>query len=170
MIEPEEMYSDLQSTYDAFMDELRNDPSSYEDERRADPDFEALTPPEARDGSVWAPQSVSTSTTNPERPRTLTAGYDPKNFILTVQFRDNTLWNYYDVNPAVWDEFRGSPSKHEVITQGSLSTWDADKMGPAGASTRQKAAYKGLGNISSRQQKKSHVGGVSRQSTFGAKF
>ena len=173
MPEPEDLdfersYPQLQAENDAFLAGLANDPDSYSDPRRADPEFEATTPDEFTDGSVWAPQRMITSTTKPERPRTRTAGYDSKNYILTVQFRDGTLWNYYDVNPHLWDAFRSSDSKHEFI-ESALSGWP--NMGPVvGASPKQMSGIKGLGSISSKTQKKTYIGGASRNTPFGGKL
>lgn len=69
-----------------------------------------------------------TSTTNPDRPRTTAAGYDTKNEILTVVFRDGTWWNYYGVSPEMWGEFVSAPSKGEYLRDSGLDTWD--DMGP----------------------------------------
>jgi hypothetical protein len=84
---------------------------------------EIRTPDYARNGSVWAPLTqVPTTTSDPDRPRTIGAGYDVTRYILTVQFRDNTLYNYYDVPPHIWDQFRGSPSKGKYM-QRELDQW-----------------------------------------------
>lgn len=55
---------------------------------------------------------VPTSTTNYRRPRTVAAGYDPENRIVTVIFRDGTAWNYYGVPDDAWIKF------HQSITKG----------------------------------------------------
>ena len=55
---------------------------------------------------------VPTSTTNYRRPRTVAAGYDPENKIVTVIFRDGTPWNYYGVPEDAWIKF------HQSITKG----------------------------------------------------
>jgi len=86
-----------------------------------------VTPDEARNGTVWAPLTDNpTATSNVEEPRTLAAGYDKKNFILTIQFRDGTLFNYYDVPPSIWREFRNAPSKGKYM-QGGLDSWKEKK-------------------------------------------
>lgn len=65
-----------------------------------------------------APLSVvPTSTTNPERPRTVAAGYDVKRKTLTVVFRDGTFYNYYEVGPDEWAYFKSKRSKGEVIRE-----------------------------------------------------
>jgi len=58
---------------------------------------------------------VPTKTTNPQRPRTTAAGYDPVTRTLTVSFRDGTLWNYYDVTPLEAANFRRAKSKGRFI-------------------------------------------------------
>lgn len=78
-------------------------------------------------------QLQATSTTNPKRPRTLSAGYDAKKQTLTVVFRDGTYWNYYDVPVNIWDGFRKAESKGKFLRSSGLDTWDS--MGPADLST-----------------------------------
>lgn len=68
-----------------------------------------------------APMSVSpTSTSNPDRPRTLMAGFmitDPVNNTgtLSVMFRDGTMYNYYDVTMDDWKTFKFAPSKGKQV-------------------------------------------------------
>jgi hypothetical protein len=54
---------------------------------------------------------VPTSTTNVKKPRTVAAGYDESRGILTVVFRDGTIWNYPNVTPGQWQNFHASISK-----------------------------------------------------------
>jgi hypothetical protein len=56
-----------------------------------------------------------TSTTNPKRPRTVAAGYDPERKTLTVVFRDGTFYNYYDVSKHMWNSFKSATSKGKYI-------------------------------------------------------
>ena len=58
---------------------------------------------------------VPTSTINPERPRTVAAGYDRSRQVLTVVFRDGTFYNYYDVSAREWQAFKQSKSKGRYI-------------------------------------------------------
>ena len=58
---------------------------------------------------------VPTSTTNPERPRTVAAGYDKEEEKITVVFRDGTFYNYYEVTPAEWQAFKARVSKGRYI-------------------------------------------------------
>lgn len=58
---------------------------------------------------------VPTSTTNPERPRTVAAGYDEGRQVLTVVFRDGTFYNYYDVDRPTWEQFKAVQSKGRFI-------------------------------------------------------
>jgi len=58
---------------------------------------------------------VPTSTINPERPRTVAAGFDEARGVLTVVFRDGTFYNYYGVERSVWDSFKTAPSKGRFI-------------------------------------------------------
>jgi hypothetical protein len=70
---------------------------------------------------------VPTSTTDPNRPRTVAAGYDKKNFKITVVFRDGTFYNYYEVSPTEWAAFKSRVSKGKYIYQ----YLDSKPRGPA---------------------------------------
>ena len=72
-------------------------------------------PDEAEDSSPAPLTLIPTSTTNPDRPRTVAAGYDSDEEKLTVMFRDGTLYNYYEVNPNEWTTFKSNRSKGAVI-------------------------------------------------------
>jgi hypothetical protein len=54
---------------------------------------------------------VPTSSLNASRPRTVAAGYDASRRILTVVFRDGTIWNYSGVTEGEWQNFHASVSK-----------------------------------------------------------
>ena len=58
---------------------------------------------------------VPTSTINPDRPRTVAAGYDSKQDKLTVIFRDGTYYNYYEVSSSTWKGFKAARSKGRFI-------------------------------------------------------
>lgn len=71
---------------------------------------------------------IPTSSSNVSRPRTLAAGYylyvgerakpyDDRRGKVTVMFRDGTLYNYYDVPPGVWQQFRNSISKGPMLNR-----------------------------------------------------
>lgn len=69
-------------------------------------------------GATGAPAPISdvpTSTTNPDRPRTVAAGYDKSRRCLTVVFRDGTYYNYYEVTPMQWSNFKRARSKGRFI-------------------------------------------------------
>jgi hypothetical protein len=72
-------------------------------------------PDEAEDSSPAPLTLIPTSTTNPDRPRTVAAGYDSDEEKLTVMFRDGTLYNYYEVNQNEWNVFKANRSKGAVI-------------------------------------------------------
>ena len=60
---------------------------------------------------------VPTNTTNPDRPRTVAAGYDKDRQVITVVFRDGTFYNYYQVPYPMWQGFRMSQSKGKYIRE-----------------------------------------------------
>jgi hypothetical protein len=72
----------------------------------------------ARDGddSALLPYQPTPSI-NPPRPRTLAAGYDPKTRTLRVRFRDGTPWQYFDVSPEEWRNFRRVKSPGRYINR-----------------------------------------------------
>lgn len=86
---------------------------------------------------------VPTSTTNPERPRTVAAGYDDGRKVLTVVFRDGTFYNYYDVSDSEWAQFKASYSKGRYI----LAVLDGKARGTARMANASLAAREGLYRI-----------------------
>jgi hypothetical protein len=82
-----------------------------------------------RDFEVDAPRMEMTGSSNPQKPRTVQAGYDAKNKVLTVVFRDGTWWEYRDVPRDLWEGFRSADSKGRFLRSSGLDGW-AD-MGPA---------------------------------------
>ncbi len=79
---------------------------------------------------------VPTSTTNPERPRTVAAGYDADEEKLTVVFRDGTFYNYYEVDENEWAAFKANRSKGAIIYR----MLDFKPRGPADVSSVSQAA------------------------------
>lgn len=78
------------------------------------------TTPDEEDGPTGHAALLSvfpTSTTNPQRPRTLAAGYDHESRTMTVMFRDGTLYNYYQVSTTMWNGFKRAFSKGVWIRQ-----------------------------------------------------
>lgn len=93
-----------------------------------------------RQGEAVALSDIPTSSTNASRPRTVAAGYDPEERIITVVFRDGTFWNYYDVPPSVWIKFHQSYSKGPLLNNpSSKQAFKGDllnyKNGPADPSS-----------------------------------
>lgn len=58
---------------------------------------------------------IPTATSQPWRPRTVAAGYDGVRGILTLMFRDGTLYNYYEITPSMWATFKSLPTKWRYI-------------------------------------------------------
>ena len=68
--------------------------------------------------------SIPTSSTNVRRPRTVAAGYDAERKVLTVMFRDGTLYNYYNVEPGTWKLFDNSYSKGPLLNLYNKGQYD----------------------------------------------
>lgn len=58
---------------------------------------------------------LATNTSNPDRPRTVAAGYDEENRVLRVTFRNGQMYDYYNVEPRVWERFANSDSPGKYI-------------------------------------------------------
>lgn len=58
-----------------------------------------------------------TSSSNPARPRTLQAGYNARERTLRVVFRDGTPYEYYGVEPILWQRFKRSASPGRFINR-----------------------------------------------------
>lgn len=71
------------------------------------------------DDLSWDPgrayPQIQTRSTNPERPRTIAAGYDPKNAILRVTFRNGVTYEYLGPSPRQWSAFQRAPSPGQYI-------------------------------------------------------
>ena len=71
----------------------------------------------------WIGQTPST---NPPRPRTQAAGYDPNDQVLTIVFRDSTWWSYYDVPPDVWEAFKTTDSPGKFLREYEIGNYTLD--------------------------------------------
>jgi hypothetical protein len=58
---------------------------------------------------------IPTSTENPERPRTVAAAFDNDRSIITLIFRDGTIYNYYNCTQKMWETFKGNTSKWKYV-------------------------------------------------------
>lgn len=90
----------------------------YWEDRQAGYDYDNRATSAVTKGRSREPAPLSivpTSTSNPERPRTVAAGYDDTRQVLTVVFRDGTFYNYYEVDRPTWDGFKISHSKGPFI-------------------------------------------------------
>lgn len=59
---------------------------------------------------------VPTQTSQIDRPRTVAASYSPERSVLTLVFRDSTIYNYYDVSIDEWRDFKGLTTKWAYIS------------------------------------------------------
>jgi hypothetical protein len=101
------IFNSQQFAQSADLDGVTYDPYSEDD-------YEEPQQQGAEDIDDRAPArltDVPTSSTNFKKPRTVAAGYDNARQVLTVMFRDGTLWNYYDVTKDEWIKFHASISK-----------------------------------------------------------
>ena len=97
---------------------------------------------------------VPTSTTNPDRPRTVAAGYDIQEMKITVVFRDGTFYNYYldglgrAAANRIWQNFKRARSKGRFI----YTYLDGLPRGAADVSTMSAGARETLYRLSRTSQ------------------
>jgi hypothetical protein len=77
-------------------------------------------------------------TSNPERPRAKTLGYNPNTNTLYIVFRDNTWWEYRNVPVSVWVGIQNTSSTGKYLIKSGLNQWP--DMGPADLSTMSEEA------------------------------
>ena len=126
--------------------------------------------PQQGESDAPAPLSVvPTSTSNPERPRTVAAGYDKSREVITVVFRDGTFYNYYEVSPVQWQAFKARISKGQYIYQ----ELDYHPRGPANVNSipsyARQSLYKLTRALQLKNQGKSAYRGAKRQNTKRSK-
>jgi hypothetical protein len=78
---------------------------------------------EIDDPSVSMPNMLPTTSSKPERPRTIKAGFDYKNNKMIVVFRDGTWWQYNGVPVEIWEGFKSAPSKGKYLYTSGLDAW-----------------------------------------------
>lgn len=88
------------------------------------------TGPASFDADLVDDIEVPTATSNPERPRTVAAAFEDGRSIITVVFRDGTIYNYYNCTRDLWDRFKAATNKGQFI----LSDLDSLPRGPANMS------------------------------------
>ena len=77
---------------------------------------EAIEMAENGDDSLLLPYQPTPSI-NPPRPRTLAAGYDRSSETMRVRFRDGAVYEYYNVPPRVWNNFKRVKSPGRAINR-----------------------------------------------------
>lgn len=88
-----------------------------------------LAAKQEREGGPVPYTYYPTKTSNPADPRTAAAGYDAETGTLHVAWGDGGVsYNYYDVPPNVWRNFRKAPSPGKFINR-VLNNYN---YGPAG--------------------------------------
>jgi len=58
-----------------------------------------------------------TPSINPPRPRTLAAGYDRDTKVLRIRYREGQGYEYYDVSPREWNNFRRVKSPGRYVNR-----------------------------------------------------
>lgn len=88
------------------------------------------TGPASFDADLVDDIEVPTATSNPERPRTVAAAFEDGRSVITVVFRDGTIYNYYNCTRELWDNFKAATNKGQFI----LTDLDSLPRGPANMS------------------------------------
>lgn len=98
-------------------------------------DFTSVIPRDVKEAGV---RMETAPTSNPERPRAKTLGYNPNTNTLYVVFRDNTWWEYRNVPVSLWVGIQNSSSTGKYLRKSGLDQWP--DMGPADLSTMSEEA------------------------------
>lgn len=98
-------------------------------------DFTSVIPRDVKEAGV---RMETAPTSNPERPRAKTLGYNPNTNTLYVVFRDNTWWEYRNVPVSLWVGIQNSSSTGKYLSKSGLDQWP--DMGPADLSTMSEEA------------------------------
>ena len=130
----------------AYWLDVLNNEEGPEAEEKPDPEFDT-------DESSAIPTLSTTSSSKPERPRTLRAGYDRQNQRLVVVFRDGTWYEYKGVDEDMWQEFRGSVSKSSLLDSSQYLGLDRGPIGPGSLSKSRRVQMTSLKKFSQRMYK-----------------
>jgi hypothetical protein len=98
-------------------------------------DFTSVIPRDVKEAGV---RMETAPTSNPERPRAKTLGYNPNTNTLYIVFRDNTWWEYRNVPVSMWVGIQNSSSTGRYLRKSGLDQWG--DMGPADLSTMSEEA------------------------------
>jgi hypothetical protein len=90
-------------------------------------------------------------TSNPNRPRAKSLGYNPNTNILYIVFRDGTWWEYRNVPVNMWVGIQNASSTGKYLKSSGLDTWG--DMGPADLSTMSTEAKTRLADNASRSDR-----------------
>lgn len=93
-------------------------------------DFTSVIPRDVKEAGV---KLETAPTSNPERPRAKSLGYNPNTNTLYVVFRDNTWWEYRNVPVSMWVGIQNSSSTGKYLRKSGLDMWG--DMGPADLTT-----------------------------------
>lgn len=135
-----------QSTMKARFDEVSEEFSRTND-------FSSVIPRDVTDAGV---KMETAPTSNPERPRAKSLGYNPNTNTLYVIFRDNTWWEYRNVPVKMWVGIQNSSSTGRYLRSSGLDQW-AD-MGPADLSSMSEEAKTRLADNASKADKLQQTG------------
>jgi hypothetical protein len=98
-------------------------------------DFTSVIPRDVKEAGV---RMETAPTSNAERPRAKTLGYNPNTNTLYIVFRDNTWWEYRNVPVKMWTGIQNSSSTGKYLIKSGLNQWP--DMGPANLSTMSEEA------------------------------
>ena len=98
-------------------------------------DFSSVIPRDVTEAGV---KMETAPTSNPERPRAKSLGYNSNTNTLYVVFRDNTWWEYRNVPVKLWVGIQNSSSTGKYLSKSGLDQWS--DMGPADLSSMSEEA------------------------------
>ena len=125
-----------------WLDVLTNE-EGPESEQKEDSEFDTDEP-------ATIPTLFTTTSSKPERPRTLRAGYDRKNQRLVVVFRDGTWYEYNEVPEEMWQGFQAAQSKSAFIESSGMNDLPRGIISPNSLSKSRRVQMTSLKNFSKR--------------------
>ena len=118
-------FAPVNRTYRRLRRDLRPDPFSYLDDAQS-PEVRRAVQRAYRDDRDLLPFRP-TNTSNPSRPRTKAAGWDPISQELRIKFRNGSRYVYYGVPGYVWDEFKTSPSPGHYMNEAIVGFYEYEQ-------------------------------------------
>lgn len=119
-------FGPVNRTYRRANRALRPDPFRYLDDADS-PDLRGAIQRSFRGDDRELLPFRPTNTSDPDRPRTRAAGWDPMSQELRIRFRNGSRYVYYGVPGYVWEEFKTSPSPGRYMNEAIVDVYEYEQ-------------------------------------------